>query len=79
MAMFQVLKRRRADGSPVIKVDQLRDGIVLFEDVAEAERYSSYMEADTSSQVGGGCCMCKVKLGICMFGLQAAVVCIASA
>jgi len=32
-------------------VDQLRDGIVLFEDVADAEQYSSYMEADTSAQV----------------------------
>ena len=46
-----MLKRRRADGSPIIKVDQLRDGIVLFEDVADAEQYSSYMEADTSAQV----------------------------
>ncbi len=45
-----MLKRRRADGSPLIKVDQLRDGIVLFEDVADAEQYSSYMEAETSAQ-----------------------------
>ena len=46
-----MLKRRRADGSSIIKVDQLRDGIVLFEDVADAEQYSSYMEADTSAEV----------------------------
>lgn len=45
-----MLKRRRADGSSIIKVDQLRDGIVLFEDIADAEQYSSYMEADTSAQ-----------------------------
>lgn len=49
--MVQVLKRRRKDGSPLIKVDQLRDGVVLFEDVADAERYSNYLEADNSSQV----------------------------
>lgn len=49
--MLQVLKRRRKDGSSLIKVDQLRDGVVLFEDVADAERYSNYLEADNSSQV----------------------------
>lgn len=48
---LQVLKRRRADGSPLIQVDQLRDGIVLFEDVADAERYSNYMEAESNAQV----------------------------
>lgn len=47
----KVLKRRRADGSPLIQVDQLRDGIVLFEDVADAERYSNYMEAESNAQV----------------------------
>ncbi len=45
-----MLKRRRADGSSLIKVDQLRDGIVLFEDVVDAEQYSSYMEAETTAQ-----------------------------
>lgn len=49
--MLQVLKRRQKDGSSLIKVDQLRDGVVLFEDVADAERYSNYLEADNSSQV----------------------------
>lgn len=49
--MLQVLKRRRKDGSSLIKVDQLRDGVVLFEDAADAERYSNYLEADNSSQV----------------------------
>ena len=48
--MLQVLKRRRADGSSLIKVDQLRDGVVLFEDAADAERYSNYLEADTTNQ-----------------------------
>ena len=52
--MLQVLKRRRQDGSSLIKVDQLRDGVVLFEDVADAERYSNYLEADNSSQVNLG-------------------------
>ena len=46
-----MLKRRRPDGSPIIQVDQLKDGLVLFEDVADAERYSNYMEADSTSQV----------------------------
>ncbi|KAL3144957.1 hypothetical protein ABBQ32_003463 [Trebouxia sp. C0010 RCD-2024] len=49
--LSKVLKRRRKDGSALIKVDQLRDGVVLFEDVADAERYSNYLEADNSSQV----------------------------
>ena len=49
--VLQVLKRRRKDGSSLIKVDQLRDGVVLFEDAADAERYSNYLEADNSSQV----------------------------
>lgn len=49
--MLQVLKRRRKDGSSLIKVDQLRDGVILFEDVADAERYSNYLEADDGSAV----------------------------
>ncbi|KAL0021964.1 hypothetical protein WJX77_000337 [Trebouxia sp. C0004] len=48
--LSKVLKRRRADGSSLIKLDQLQEGIVLFEDVADAEQYSSYMEAETSAQ-----------------------------
>ena len=55
---LQVLKRRRADGSPLIQVDQLRDGVVLFEDVADAERYSNYMEAESNAQVSVVVCMC---------------------
>lgn len=54
---LQVLKRRRADGSPLIQVDQLRDGIVLFEDVADAERYSNYMEAESNAQVSAISCV----------------------
>lgn len=46
-----MLGRRRKDGSPVIKVDQLRDGVVLFEDVPDAEQYTSYLEADRHEQV----------------------------
>lgn len=48
---LQVLGRRQADGSPVVKVEQLRDGVVLFEDLADAEQYSTYLEANQNKQV----------------------------
>ena len=35
----------------MIKVDQLRDGIVLFEDLADAEQYTNYLEANRNEQV----------------------------
>lgn len=49
-----MLGRRRPDGSPIIKVDQLRDGIVLFEDLGSAEQFSNYLEADKNSEVSFG-------------------------
>lgn len=49
--LSKVLGRRRPDGSPIIKVDQLRDGIVLFEDLGSAEQFSNYLEADKNSEV----------------------------
>ena len=48
---LQVLGRRQADGSPIVKVEQLRDGVVLFEDLADAEQYSTYLEANQNKQV----------------------------
>lgn len=43
---LQVLGRRRADGSSLIKVEQIKDGIVAFEDEADAHRYASMLEAE---------------------------------
>ena len=43
-----MLGRRRADGSSLIRVEELRDGIVAFEDEADAHRYASMLEADGS-------------------------------
>ena len=44
----QVLGRRRPDGSSVIRVEELRDGIIAFEEEADAHRFASLLEADGS-------------------------------
>ena len=43
---MQVLGRRRADGSSLIRVEEMRDGIVAFEVEADAHRYASMLEAE---------------------------------
>jgi hypothetical protein len=54
----QVLGRRRADGSSLIRCSELLDGAVAFEDEADAERYGQLLEAEgafaEASAVEGG-------------------------
>ena len=47
----QVLGRRRPDGSALISVSEMRDGIVTFEDEAEAARFGALLEADRQAEV----------------------------
>ena len=49
---MQVLGRRRPDGSSLIKVEELRDGIVTFEDEADAQRFAEQVEAEGVQEVG---------------------------
>lgn len=55
---MQVLRRKRPDGSPLIRVEALVDGVVAFDDEADAARYAALLEADGSGTVrtvwGGG-------------------------
>lgn len=46
-----MLGKRRADGSPLLSVSELRDGIVTFEDGDDAERYGNLLEADGHMEV----------------------------
>ena len=58
----QVLGKRRSDGSALISVSEMRDGIVTFEDEADAARFASLLsaqEADSQAEVigsGSSCC-----------------------
>lgn len=49
--MLQVLGKKRPDGSALLSVSELRDGIVTFEDADDAERYGNFLEADGSVEV----------------------------
>ncbi|CAK0750131.1 hypothetical protein CVIRNUC_001966 [Coccomyxa viridis] len=49
--LSRVLGKRRADGSPLLSVSELRDGIVTFEDGDDAERYGNLLEADGHMEV----------------------------
>lgn len=51
-----VLRRRAADGSPLIRCSEMKDGVVAFEDEADAERYGELLEADGSAQVSVARC-----------------------
>ena len=51
----QVLGRRRPDGSALISVSEMRDGIVTFEDEAEAARFGALLEADRQAEVRPDC------------------------
>lgn len=44
--LSRVLKRTRADGSALIRVEQLVDGVVAFEDEANAARFAALLEAE---------------------------------
>ena len=52
---MQVLGKKRADGSPLLSVSELQDGIVTFEDMDDAERYGNLLEADASTEVRIAC------------------------
>lgn len=43
--------RKRPDGGPVLQIEELRDGIVAFEDESDAERYRALLQAEGSVQV----------------------------
>jgi hypothetical protein len=59
-ALFdQVLGRRRPDGSALISVSEMRDGIVTFEDEAEAARFGALLEADRQAEVRPLCSRCQ--------------------
>lgn len=47
----QVLGRRRSDGSSLISVSEMRDGIITFEDEADAQRYGALLEAEGHLEV----------------------------
>lgn len=48
---WQVLGRRRADGSSLISVSEMRDGIITFESEADAQRYGALLEAEGHLEV----------------------------
>ena len=47
----QVLGKKRPDGSALLSVSELRDGIVTFEDPDDAERYGNLLEAEGRLEV----------------------------
>jgi hypothetical protein len=49
--MTRVLGRRRANGAPFIGCSELRDGVVAFEDEADAARFGTMLEADAAAAV----------------------------
>lgn len=51
--LSMVLKKRSADGSALISCSEMKDGVVAFEDEADAERYRQQLEAEGSEEVGG--------------------------
>ncbi len=48
---LQVLGKKRPDGSALLSVSELRDGIVTFEDPDDAERYGNLLEAEGRLEV----------------------------
>ncbi|KAL4437392.1 hypothetical protein ABPG75_004531 [Micractinium tetrahymenae] len=49
--LSRVLRRRAPDGGPLIRCSEMKDGVVAFEDEADAERYGQMLEADGDAQV----------------------------
>ncbi|EFN60161.1 expressed protein [Chlorella variabilis] len=54
--LSRVLRRRAADGSPLIRCSEMRDGVVAFEDEADAERYGQLLEAEGLAEVSMARC-----------------------
>jgi hypothetical protein len=48
---LQLLKKKHL--SDVLEVAELRDGVVAFEDAADADRFAGKLEEEGHSQVGG--------------------------
>ena len=46
LPLLQVLKRRRADGSALISVNCMVDGVLAFEDERAAEAFEEMLESD---------------------------------
>ena len=53
---MQVLKRTRADGSHLIAVSEMLDGVVVFQDERSADAFGEMLEAD--GHTGIGCAQC---------------------
>ena len=51
LVALQVLGKKRPDGSALLSVSELRDGIVTFEDPDDAERYGNLLEAEGRLEV----------------------------
>lgn len=49
--LSMVLNKRAADGSALIRCSEMRDGVVAFEDAADAERYGQLLEAEGAPEV----------------------------
>ncbi|PSC68534.1 hypothetical protein C2E20_7868 [Micractinium conductrix] len=49
--LSRVLRRRAPDALPLIRCSEMRDGVVAFEDEADAERYGQMLEADGMAEV----------------------------
>ena len=43
--------RRRGDGTPILQGEELRDGIIAFEDAGDAERYGALVQAESNAEV----------------------------
>ena len=52
--LSQLLRRRRPDGMPLISCSEMRDGVVAFEDDADAERFAQALEVDGLAGRPGG-------------------------
>ena len=46
-----MLKKRRADGSNLIRMEEIRDGVIAFENENDAHRYSAMLEAEGTQVV----------------------------
>lgn len=49
--LSKVLKKQRKNGANLIQVTEMRDGVVVFENAGDAERFGSWLEADGQQKV----------------------------
>lgn len=49
--LSRVLRRRAPDGGPLIRCSEIKDGVVAFEEEADAERYGQMLEAEGAAEV----------------------------